>query len=98
MCLNVCPEKVDATSRLRWVSPGTSAEQRARVLGIEVRSPTSLKTAEAQAEFRKSAEWLRSLPDRLRPIENFDLNIEALQDANVAGAAVSAVDAETWSP
>ena len=29
-------------------------------------------------------------------IENFDLNIEALRDANVAGAAVSAVDAGTW--
>jgi hypothetical protein len=32
----------------------------------------------------------------LRAIENFDLNIEALQNANVAGAAVSAVDAGTW--
>ena len=51
---------------------------------------------EAQAEVRKSAELLRTLPDRLRPIENFDLNIEALQDANVAGAAVNAVDAGTW--
>jgi hypothetical protein len=39
---------------------------------------------------------LRTLPDRLRAIENFDLDIEALQDANVAGAAVSAVDAQTW--
>jgi hypothetical protein len=39
---------------------------------------------------------LRTLPDRVRAIENFDLNIEALQDANVAGAAVSAVDAGTW--
>jgi 5-oxoprolinase (ATP-hydrolysing) subunit C len=52
--------------------------------------------AEAQAELRKFAELLRSLPDRVRPIENFDRNIEALQDANVAGAAVSAVDAGTW--
>ena len=52
--------------------------------------------AEAQAEARKFAELLRTLPDRLRAIENFDLNIEALQDANVAGAAVSAVDAGTW--
>ena len=51
---------------------------------------------EAQAEARKFAELLRTLPDRLRPIESFDLNIEALQDANVAGAAVSAVDAGTW--
>ena len=52
--------------------------------------------AEAQTEARKFAELLRTLPDRLRPIESFDLNIEALQDANVAGAAVSAVDARTW--
>jgi 5-oxoprolinase (ATP-hydrolysing) subunit C len=52
--------------------------------------------AEAQAEARKFAELLRTLPDRLRAIENFDLDIEALQDANVAGAAVSAVDAQTW--
>jgi biotin-dependent carboxylase-like uncharacterized protein len=52
--------------------------------------------AEAQAEARKFAELLRGLPDRLRPIESFDLNIEALHDANVAGAAVSAVDAHTW--
>jgi allophanate hydrolase subunit 2 len=52
--------------------------------------------AEAQAELRKYADLLHSLPDRLRDIENFDLNIEALQNANVAGAAVSAVDAGTW--
>jgi biotin-dependent carboxylase-like uncharacterized protein len=52
--------------------------------------------AEAQAEARKFAELLRTLSDRLRAIENFDLDIEALQDANVAGAAVSAVDAQTW--
>jgi biotin-dependent carboxylase-like uncharacterized protein len=52
--------------------------------------------AEAQAEARNYAELLRTLPERLRSIESFDLNIEALQDANVAGAAVSAVDARTW--
>ena len=52
--------------------------------------------AEAQAEVRKFAELLRALPDRIRDIENFDLNIEALQNANVAGSAVSAVDAGTW--
>jgi biotin-dependent carboxylase-like uncharacterized protein len=56
----------------------------------------AVSMAEAQAEVRKSAELLRTLPDRLRSIENFDLNIEALQDANVAGSAVSAVDAGTW--
>src|SRR6202041_1212989 len=52
--------------------------------------------AAAQAEARKFVELLRALPDRLRTIENFALDIEALQDANVAGAAVSAVDAQTW--
>jgi 5-oxoprolinase (ATP-hydrolysing) subunit C len=51
---------------------------------------------EAQAEARNFADLLRTLPDRLGPIEGFDLNIEALQDANVAGVAVSAVDARTW--
>jgi len=51
---------------------------------------------EAQAEARKFAELLRSLPERLRSIEGFELNLEALQDANVAGSAVSAVDAGTW--
>jgi biotin-dependent carboxylase-like uncharacterized protein len=52
--------------------------------------------AEAQAEARKFGATLRTLPDRLRAIENFDLDIAALRDANVAGAAVSAVDAQTW--
>jgi biotin-dependent carboxylase-like uncharacterized protein len=51
---------------------------------------------EAQAEARKFAELLRNLPDRLRAIEGLELNLEALQDANVAGSAVSAVDARTW--
>ncbi len=52
--------------------------------------------AEAQAEARKFWQKLRTLPERVKSIENFDLNIEALQDANVAGAAVSAIDAATW--
>ena len=52
--------------------------------------------AEAQAAARNFAKLLDTLPDRLRPIESFDLNIEALQDANVAGAAVNAMDAGTW--
>ncbi|MCC8942361.1 biotin-dependent carboxyltransferase, partial [Bradyrhizobium sp. Arg68] len=52
--------------------------------------------AEAQAEAIKFQQLLRSLPDRLRAIEDFSLNIEALRDANVAGQAVSAIDAATW--
>jgi biotin-dependent carboxylase-like uncharacterized protein len=51
---------------------------------------------EAQSEARKFAEILRSLPDRLRPLQSFDLDLKALQDANVAGSAVSAIDAGTW--
>jgi 5-oxoprolinase (ATP-hydrolysing) subunit C len=56
----------------------------------------AVSMAEAQAELRKFAGLLRTLPDRLRSIDNFDLNLEALQNANVAGSAVSAVDAGTW--
>ena len=56
----------------------------------------AVSMAEAQAELRKWTELLRALPDRIRGNENFDLNLEALHDANVAGAAVSAVDAGTW--
>ncbi|MGY3615297.1 5-oxoprolinase subunit C family protein [Bradyrhizobium sp. USDA 10063] len=52
--------------------------------------------AEAQAEARKFAELLRTLPDRLRPLEGLDVNLEALSAANVAGHAVNAVDAATW--
>jgi len=52
--------------------------------------------AEAQAEARKFAELLRSLPDRLRGFEATEFNIEALRGANVAGNAVNAVDAGTW--
>jgi len=53
---------------------------------------------EAQAEARKFAELLAGMRDRLSLHESFDLNVEALQDANVAGVAVSAVDAGTWHP
>jgi 5-oxoprolinase (ATP-hydrolysing) subunit C len=56
----------------------------------------AVSMAEAQAELGKFAQLLRTLPDRVRDIESFDLNLEALQSANVAGAAVSAVDAGTW--
>lgn len=54
--------------------------------------------AEAQDEARKFAHLLHSLPDRLRPSDTVELNIEALHDANVAGHAVSAIDAGTWHP
>ena len=51
---------------------------------------------EAQAEAKKFAELVRTLPDQLRGLENFELNLDALRGANVAGSAVSAIDAGTW--
>jgi biotin-dependent carboxylase-like uncharacterized protein len=56
----------------------------------------AIDMAEAQAEARKFAELLRSLPDRVHDVQSFVLDIEALQSANVAGAAVNAFDARTW--
>src|SRR3979490_1708581 len=38
----------------------------------------AVSMAEAQAALRQFTEFLRTLPDRLHDIENFDLNIEAL--------------------
>jgi 5-oxoprolinase (ATP-hydrolysing) subunit C len=52
--------------------------------------------AEAQAEARKFAELLRTLPGRVHDAQSSILDIEALQSANVAGAAVNAFDAQTW--
>jgi len=52
--------------------------------------------AEAQAEAKAFAKQLAGLPDRVSALEVLDLNIEALRHANVAGNAVSAVDAGTW--
>jgi 5-oxoprolinase (ATP-hydrolysing) subunit C len=58
----------------------------------------AISMAEAQAEAKTFAELMRGLPDRLRAIDHAEFNIEALADANVAGHAVSAVDAGTWHP
>lgn len=54
--------------------------------------------AEAQAAARTMADLLHSLPGRLRESSGFDFDIYALQTANIAGAAVNAVDAGTWQP
>ncbi|MBR0712756.1 biotin-dependent carboxyltransferase family protein [Bradyrhizobium liaoningense] len=56
----------------------------------------AISMAEAQDEARKFAKLLQGLPDRVRSSDTVELNIEALQDANVAGHAVNAVDAATW--
>jgi hypothetical protein len=52
--------------------------------------------AEAQAEYRAFAELLQSLPGRVHDSNILMLDLEALQSANVAGVAVSAMDAWTW--
>jgi biotin-dependent carboxylase-like uncharacterized protein len=56
----------------------------------------AVSMAEAQAEARKFAELLRSLPDRVHDAQSSVLDLDALQNANVAGAAVNAFDARTW--
>ena len=56
----------------------------------------AISMAEAQTELRKFKELLRRLPDRVSDIENFELNIDALFTANVAGHAVNATDPLTW--
>jgi hypothetical protein len=50
--------------------------------------------AEAQAEARAMAEFLRTLPDRVREVRDADIT-DALQNANIAGSAVNAFDSET---
>ncbi len=52
----------------------------------------AVSMSQAQAAARAMAELLRSLPDRRREPTDFDLDIEALQNANVAGVAVNAFD------
>jgi len=56
----------------------------------------AVSMAEAQQEARSFAQMLRDLPGRLRPAATGELNIEALQHANIGGSAVSAVDTVTW--
>jgi allophanate hydrolase subunit 2 len=59
---------------------------------------TSVAMTQAQAEARKFAELLRTLPERVYDLRTSVLDLDALQSANVAGVAVNAVDARTWQP
>lgn len=58
----------------------------------------AITIAEAHAEARRYAKLLASLPSLLRDAGGSALNLDALQSANIAGAAISAVDAVTWQP
>jgi biotin-dependent carboxylase-like uncharacterized protein len=55
----------------------------------------AITIAEAQAEARSMADLLRTLLDRVCDVRNADIN-DALQNANIAGAAVNAFDSGTW--
>jgi 5-oxoprolinase (ATP-hydrolysing) subunit C len=70
--------------RLAQTTPGTAFRFKA------------VSLTDAQGEYKKFVDLLRSLPDRLRPIDRIELNIDALHGGNVAGSAVSAMDAGTW--
>ncbi len=52
--------------------------------------------AEARQAAIAFAALLRDLPARMSAVGQFDINVAALRSANIAGHAVSAVDAGTW--
>ncbi|MCR6734291.1 MAG: biotin-dependent carboxyltransferase family protein [Afipia sp.] len=56
----------------------------------------AVSVEDAQAEARKVAEFLRTLPERVHPAGGSSLNLSELQNANVAGVAVNAIDTATW--
>lgn len=58
----------------------------------------AITIGEAHAEARRYAKLLASLPGLLREAGGSALNLDALQSANIAGAAISAIDAVTWQP
>jgi len=70
--------------RLAQVRPG----QRVRFSEVTVE--------QAQLLARRHAAALASLPRRITGLGEIALDVASLQDANVAGVAVSAVDAATW--
>ena len=70
----------------RFAQIGTGQRLRFRAISV----------AEAQAEARRRAALIAELPQRLRDVSDVALDLAALQNANLAGVAVSAVDAVTW--
>lgn len=55
----------------------------------------AISIEEAQAEARRFAAMLQALPSRLQPVQAGP-NLDALNDANLAGHAVNAIDPATW--
>lgn len=70
--------------RFAQLPPGTTF--RFKAIGIE----------DAQAEACKLADFITSLPSRVRAAGSSSLNLLELQQANVAGVAVNAIDTATW--
>ncbi len=56
----------------------------------------AVSVAEARRAAIAFAALLRDLPARMVDVAHFEFNVTALQNANVAGSAVNAVDARTW--
>ncbi|MBN9012947.1 MAG: biotin-dependent carboxyltransferase [Rhizobiales bacterium] len=56
----------------------------------------AVSVAEARRAAIAFAAQLRDLPARMVDVAHFEFNVAALQNANVAGSAVNAVDARTW--
>ncbi|MBN8979049.1 MAG: biotin-dependent carboxyltransferase [Rhizobiales bacterium] len=56
----------------------------------------AVSVAEARRAAIAFAALLRDLPARMVDVAHFEFNVVALQNANVAGSAVNAVDARTW--
>jgi biotin-dependent carboxylase-like uncharacterized protein len=71
-------------ARLAQARPG----QRIRFAAVSVE--------QAQALARRRAADLASLPGRITDVGEIALNISALQDANLAGVAINAVEPATW--
>ncbi len=56
----------------------------------------AISVRDAQDEAKKLAAFLTSLPSRIRAAGGTNLNLDELRRANVAGAAVNAIDTVTW--
>lgn len=56
----------------------------------------AVSVADARRAAIAFAALLRDLPARMVDVAHFEFNVAALQNANVAGSAVNAVDAGTW--
>ena len=56
----------------------------------------AVSIAEARTAAIAMAELIARLPSRIMDVDDVSLDLEALQNANLAGNAVSAVDSETW--